>query len=184
MAAECGKPVIYLYPIKPINVTVKVGANITVSEPEYNNGWQVLANPDGTLKTGDGNTYESLFWEGIGYGVYPSITEGFVVAQSELQSTIVLQLKQLGLNDKESADFLEFWLPKMPNTPYVRLTWFTASQLDQLAPLVVWPRPDTTIRIFLDFQGLEKQIPLPQQHLTALSRNGFTMVEWGGLLRK
>ena len=183
-SAECGKPVIYLYPTKPTNVTVKVGADITVSEPEYSNGWQVQANPDGTLKTINGNTYNSLFWEGIGYGMYPSITEGFIIKQSEVKTSLVLQLKELGLNKKESSDFLEFWLPKIPSTPYVRLTWFTNKQLDQLAPLIIWPKPDTTIRIFLDFQGLQNNISLPIQHFTSLPRKGFTVIEWGGLLRK
>ncbi len=197
IAAECGKPVIYLYPTKPTNVKVQVGADITKSEPEYNNGWptrsasgavntgwQVYAEPNGTLTTADGNVYESLFWEGTGYGMYPSITEGFVVPQAQIKIALVSELKDLGLNEKESADFLEFWLSKMPTTPYVRLTWFTVKQLDQLAPLIVLPKPDTIIRIFLDFQGLEKKISLPEQHLSTLPRSGFTVVEWGGLLRK
>ena len=184
VAAECGKPVIYLYPTEPTNVKVQVGADITISEPEYNQGWQVYANPDGTLKASDGNNYSSLFWEGIGHGMYPLITEGFVVPQSQIKDTLALQLKELGLNEKESADFLEFWLSKMPTTPYVRLTWFTTQQLNELAPLVIWPRPNTIIRIFLDFQGIENKISLPLQHLSALPRTGFTVVEWGGLLRK
>src|SRR3989344_6423131 len=182
-AAECGKPVIYLYPTKPTNVNVKVGADITKSEPLYDNGWQVLANPDGALKTKNGNAYDSLFWEGTGHGAYPAVTEGFIVRQNDLETTIRMHLKKLGLNHKESADFLEFWLLKMPTTPYVRLTWFTTKQMDALAPLVIFPKPDTTIRIFLDFQGLENKISLPAQHLTAPARNGFTAVEWGGILK-
>lgn len=184
IAAECGKPVIYLYPTKPTNVKVQVGADITKSEPLYNVGWQVQANSDGKLKTIDGNIFDSLFWEGIGHGNYPAITEGFIVPQAELQTTIMLQIKELGLNDKESVDFLDFWLSKMPDTPYIRLTWFTTAQLNELAPLVILPKPDTIIRIFLDFQGLQNKISLPIQHLTALPRKGFTVVEWGGLLKK
>jgi len=184
LQAECGKPVIYLYPKKPTNVQVLVGAKISKSEPSYNNGWNVLANPDGTLKTADGKIYDSLFWEGIGNGNYPEISEGFVVPQNELEITIKSQLKKLGLSEKESADFLDFWLAKMPKTPYVRLTWFTNQQLNVLAPLIILPKPDTIIRIFLDFQGLENPIFLPVQHLTSISRRGFTAVEWGGLYKK
>lgn len=184
LQAECGKPVIYLYPTQTTNVKVQVGADITKSEPVYNNGWEVTASPDGTLTTADGAKYDSLFWEGTGHGDYPNITKGFVVPQSQLTSTIRSQLKELGLSDKESADFLIFWLPKIPNTPYVRLTWFTTDQMNKLVPLIVLPKPDTLIRVFLDFSGLQNNIPLPAQHLTALPRKGFTAVEWGGLLRK
>lgn len=181
---ECGKPVIYLYPTTPTNVKVQVGAQITKSEPAYANGWQVQAQPNGKLINTDGLAYDYLFWEGTGNGFYPTITEGIVVPQDQLASTIKLQLKELGLSNKESTDFLEFWLPKLPNTPYTRLTWFTTKQLNELAPLVVWPKPDTIIRVFLDFQGLQKPISIPTQQLTTIPRQGFTLVEWGGLLKK
>lgn len=184
LAAECGKPVVYLYPTTSTQVSVKVGAKISVSEPDYGNGWQVLAQPNGRLTTADGKQYGSLFWEGLGQGQYPAITEGFVVAQADLEKTLRTHLSQLGLNAQESADFLEFWLPKMPSTPYVRLTWFGTRQMDRLAPLTVEPKPQTQIRIFLDFAGLEQSITLPAQHLSAPARKGFTLVEWGGLLRK
>lgn len=173
--AECGKPVIYLYPTKPTQVHVEVGARITKSEPIYNHGWDVLAEPTGK---------QTLFWEGLGNGPYPEITQGFVVKQADLESTLRSQMAQLGLNARESQDFLDFWLPKMPTTPYVRLTWFGTRQMDALAPLYVTPKPDTVIRIFLDFEGLQAPISIAPQQLSSIPRTGFTVVEWGGLLRR
>ena len=72
----------------------------------------------------------------------------------------------------------------MPSTPYVRLTWFGTQQLNALAPLYVTPKPDTMIRIFLDFEGLKNPTQIKPQTLSAIPRKGFTLVEWGGLLRK
>ena len=109
---------------------------------------------------------------------------GFVVAQKDLISVLNSQLRDLGLNAKESADFMEFWTDKLPTTPYVRLTWLGPAQMNQLAPLSVSPKPDTSIRIFLDFAGLDKPIKLIPQKLSAQPRRGFTLVEWGGLLIK
>ncbi len=183
-AVECGKPVIYLYPQTPTDVSVAVGADITVSEPEYGNGWTVRAYPDGTLVTRDGVRYDSLFWEGLGHGLYPEVSSGFVVERAHIETTMRSHLRHLGLNEKEAADFLEFWLPRMPQTPYVRLTWFGTREMDTLAPLAVSPQPDTSIRIFLDFEGLEQKIDIPPQKLSSIPRRGFTLVEWGGLLRK
>jgi len=181
--AECGKPVIYLYPTQKTEVSIKVGALIRKSEPSYEkSGWNVLAYPDGKIIF-SGQQYDSLFWEGLGDGPYPNLRDyGFVIPQKELLTTLKNHLSLLGLNQKESADFLEFWWPKMPKTPYVRLTWFGTKEMDMLAPLEVIPQPDTKIRIFLDFEGLEKPKFLIPQKLSSVKRVGFTLVEWGGLL--
>lgn len=179
---ECGKPVVYLYPTKTEAVSVKVGATITKSDPAYENGWNAVAEPSGKLTIG-GKVYPNLFWEGTGDGIYPTIDSGFVVKQADLAATIKSQLAQMGLNSQESADFLAFWLPKMPATPYVRLTWFGTAQMNRLAPLNISSAPDTLIRVFLDFAGLENPIVLPPEKLSAPTRKGFTVVEWGGLLR-
>ena len=181
--AECGKPVIYLYPVKDTQVKVQVGAQITKSEPTYpQGGWLVTAKPNGKL-TYQNQFYPYLFWEGLGNGLYPDYrNRGTLVSQKDLVSTIYKQLSQLGLNQKESADFMEFWQPKLPSSPYIRLTWLNTKDMDTLAPLWVTPRPDTSIRIFLEFQGLDKPIKLIPQTLSAPKRQGFTLVEWGGLL--
>jgi len=179
--AECGKPVIYLYPTEEMEVSVKLGTKITVSLPEYNNGWKVWASPSGELKLAD-KTYPYLYWEGTGQE-YPLVNAGTVVAKKDVEKTLKKQMQQLGLNEKEMADFLEFWLPKMPNAPYVRLTWFGNQLMDRLAPISVVPKPETIIRVFLDFEGLSNKIDIPAQTLSAKERKGFTVVEWGGLLR-
>ncbi|MBI2483769.1 hypothetical protein HYV71_01120, partial [Candidatus Uhrbacteria bacterium] len=183
-AVECGKPVIYLYPDEPTEVSVRVDAAIRVSDPSYGNGWYAHASPDGTLTMQDGSTYDSLFWEGQGSGAYPRIRSGFVVPRTEVSHTIDTHLRQLGLHKKEREDFEAFWLPRMPDSSHVRLSWLTTREMNELAPLDVRPQPDTVIRVFLDFEGIDHLIDLPQQKLTAPPRTGFTLVEWGGLLRK
>ena len=180
--AECGKPVIYLYPTKETDVSVSVDATVTVSEPSYGNGWSVRAKPNGSLSLANGSTFGSLFWEGTGHGEYPAITSGTVVASKDIKQTLRKNLNDLGLNAKESADFMEFWLPLMPSTPFVRLTWFTTADMNKLAALHITPRPDTMIRVFLDFQGLKESVVIPTQTLSSIPRKGFTVVEWGGLL--
>lgn len=180
----CGKPVVYLYPTQTERVSVRVGADVTVSDPLYNpyTGWQVLAQPNGRL-TVNGRQYGSLFWEGIGAGRYPAITGGTVVPRADAAAVMRRQLVQQGLTSKEASDFLAYWRDKIPNSPYVRLTWFNTAQMNQLAPLRITPRPDTTIRVFLDMEGYDQPISLPAQQLNATPRHGFTVVEWGGLIQ-
>jgi hypothetical protein len=183
-AGECAKPVVYLYPTKTTDVSVQVGANVRISEPTYpTGGWKnVTAQPNGTLSYG-GKMYDSLFWEGKGWGAYPDVTGvGTVVAQKDVISTIRQQLVAQGLNNKEINDFVEFWANRLPKTPYVKLTWLNKASIDRLAPLTVTPEPDTVIRVFLDAEGLSFPVNTIPQVLQAPSRDGFTVVEWGGLM--
>lgn len=180
----CGKPVVYLYPTKKTDVSVKVDADVKISVPHYDSrtGWQhVTAYPSGAL-TYQGAAYDSLFWEGFGHGPYPPISKGTVVGQKDVVATIKRQLYAQGFNAKETADFLAYWQPKLPKTPYVRLSWLTTGQMNILAPLTITPQPTTVIRTFLDFEGLQTPVSLPAQSFTRPDRNGFTVVEWGGLL--
>ena len=181
-AGGCAKPVVYLYPEKQQSVTVKVGADVKISDPYYNpaTGWTAIAQPDGQLTVG-GVNFSSLFWEGPGYGQYPEITEGIIVKQQDVISTIRKQLALQGLNNNEINDFVDYWQDNLPTDPYVRLTWFNTSQMEQLAPLSITPKPDTVIRVFLDASGMKKPINIPKQNLKSIPRVGFTVIEWGGL---
>ena len=60
------KPVIYLYPEEETDVKVKLDykGDLTCTYPKYENGWEVTALPDGTLKDKDGMEYNYLYWEG------------------------------------------------------------------------------------------------------------------------
>jgi hypothetical protein len=182
--AECAKPVIYLYPEKETLVSVKVGAEITQSDPPYGQGWQVLAQPSGEL-TFQGQKFPYLFWDGLGKGAYPNRENtGTVIAQNKLIKTIKEQLKSQGINQRESEDFLEFWTDKLPQTPFVRLTWLNTGEMNQLAPLSISPKPQTLIRVFLEFEGLNEPKELIPQTFSSPQRKGFTLIEWGGLLIK
>lgn len=117
-------------------------------------------------------------------GQYPAITSGTVVERAKVLVVMEQQLLQQGLSAKETADFIEYWKDNIPNKPYVRLTWLTLDQINHLAPLRVSPVPNTVIRVFLDMEGYDKKVDLPAQQLSSTPRNGFTLVEWGGLSHK
>jgi hypothetical protein len=181
-AIECGKPVVYLYPQEKTNFKVYVGAEVTKSEPLYEKFWSGVAYPGGKLVV-DNKEYQNLFWEGKGYGQYPKIDFGRIIETKNAKTEITSDLKKQNLNDQEIADFLDFWLEKMPKTQYTRLSWLTNYAMNSLAPLNVTPKPDSVIRVFLDFGGLNKPVSLNSQELSGARRDGFTVVEWGGLLR-
>jgi hypothetical protein len=186
-AVECGKPVIYLYPENTTDVTVKVypEGGFSITEPEYNDGWTVRATPDSQLYHYDTNSlYPYLFWEGYGID-YQMSEKGFVISDDELESFLVEKLALLGLNEQETADFMEFWVPEMRATekPFYFVTFVDQAEFDELAPLEVTPEPDKVIRVFMDWQPLDEPQEVEPLEITTPTREGFTVVEWGGALK-
>lgn len=182
--AECGKPVIYLYPTETTNVSVKLApqGGFSYSEPSYIDGWNVVAEPSGKLTNiSDNKTYPYLFWEGRG-GLYNIPDLGWVVKNSEVKSLITAKLKLFNLNDQEISDFEDFWLPKFGASPYYFITFMGNRVMDKIAPLNITPKPDTVIRVLMDFAPLDKPISVKGFEIKAPARTGFTVVEWGGVL--
>jgi hypothetical protein len=185
---SCGKPVIYLYPEQTTKVSVSVmpTGGMTVSDPVYNHGWNVIADPNSNLTNlANGKVYPYLFWEGRGDSVYQIPKNGFVTSKENLESLLNDKLSQLGLNQKEAKDFKEFWLPKMllENKPYYYITFVSKREIDTLAPLKITPRPDTIIRVLMDYKGLDNYENVPKLNIMTPQRKGFTVVEWGGVLK-
>ena len=183
--AECGKPVIYLYPKTPQNINVKVEplGGMSYSDPAYGNGWTVFADTQSNLKElSSGKNYPYLFWEGKG-GIYQQPQKGFVIKKSQVNSFLKEKLAKLGLNKKESADFMEFWEPRMQDSPYYFVTFLGTRDMDMLAPLNIEPKPDTVIRILMDFSPLDKPVQVEGYEIVTPERKGFTVIEWGGVLR-
>ena len=175
------KPVIYLYPVETIDVSVKLeyDGELTCTYPAYNNGWNVTASPDGTLMNhADKSEYSYLFWEGISDTEF-DMSKGFVVAGEATESFLKEKLEYLGLNPKEYNEFIVYWLPLMQDNAY-NLIAFQEQQYTENAQLIIEPKPDSIQRVFMTYKALEKEIEVEEQSLTQFTRTGFSVIEWGG----
>lgn len=54
------------------------------------------------------------------------------------------------------------------------------NEIEENMPLLVTPSPDTLIRIIMAWKSLDNSIDVKEQTLTPVTRNGYTVVEWGG----
>lgn len=178
------KPVIYIYPEQETEVSVKLGYEdkITCIYPSYNNGWNVTAQPNGTLiDTKTNKKYYSLYYESDNTKKYNgNLTEGFVVSKENVANFLEEKLAILGLNYKESEEFIIYWLPKLEQKDYVYIRFQTMNEIESNMPLLVTPSPDTLIRIMMEWKSLDNSIDVKEQVLTPVTRNGYTVVEWGG----
>ena len=177
------KPIIYLYPEKETEVSVSLGYPelLTTVYPDYNNGWNVLARPDGSLiDLSTGRNLYALYWEGNTVEK-PEMDEGFVVAGKDSARFLEEKLAILGLSDREAEEFIVYWLPKLESSPFNLIRFETSEEIEKNMPLSVSPAPDMVIRVMMDFVPLDKRTNVPEQILpTTPKRSGFTVVEWGG----
>ena len=176
------KPVIYLYPEKEqeVNVKLDLDGKFTFTYPEYNNGWNVTAKPDGTIIS-DGKEYSYLFWEGLMPTFKPDFKEGFVVKGSESAEFLRETLSQMGLTPKEYNEFIVYWAPKLQENEYNKI-YFAEDDYTDKAKLEINPKPDSILRVFMVYEKADENTVLPKQEIKPFERKGFTVVEWGGYL--
>jgi len=176
------KPIIYLYPEKETNVTIKFlkQERITTTYPKYNDIWDVTAKPNGDLIDNQtGRSLYGLYWEGKNYNSKLE-KEGFIVKGSDTISFLENSLSRLGLNEREANEFIIYWLPKLENNKYNYIHFSGTEFMNKEMPLEVNPKPNTMIRILMEYKPLERPINVEKQELKAPERKGFTLIEWGG----
>ena len=68
----------------------------------------------------------------------------------------------------------------MENNNYNFIRFRTLKEINEYMPLEFSEKPDTLIRVIMDFKPLNKKINVKEQKLEKMQRKGFTIVEWGG----
>lgn len=180
-----GKPAIYIYPEKRTKTTVTLGlkSNMTFSYPKYENGWEFIANVDGTLDY-KCKKYSYLFWEGSkNFNDIPvDFSTGFVVNSDTIIEFLENSLAHSGLNQKETQDFITFWAPKMKTNKLNYLHFIFTKEYDYFATINITPAPKNLIRVFVLWTSFETQnkAKVRSQTFPKVSRDGYTVIEWGG----
>ncbi|MFT6500186.1 MAG: hypothetical protein ACJASQ_000293 [Crocinitomicaceae bacterium] len=180
---EVDKPVIYLYPEVEQEVTVKVNpvGKMNFTYPKYNEGWNVIASPDGTI-TYEGNEYNYLFWESK--QTINTVTfarkGGYVVEKKNVLSFLENKLSAAGFTSKEKADFITYWAPRMIEFETVLIEFIQNSACDQFATLDISPLPDHTNRFYMSWAEYDGGRVIQPQEIQKMDRSGFDVLEWGG----
>jgi len=178
------KPVIYLYPQKPMDVTVRVGFTSgafthTEPVPESDGAWRVKAYPGGRLENlSDGQDYPYLYWEAQAAVQYDT-SHGFVIKGTDTEKFLRGKLTYMGLTTQESDEFIEYWLPRLEPNPYNLITFQGKAYTDAIH-MTVTPKPDSELRVFMAYKPLDHPVNIPEQKLERFQRTGFTVIEWGG----
>lgn len=184
-----GKPVIYLYPTVPTQVSVKliIPGTITTSIPSYpEEGWQnITAYPSGKLMY-QGVSYQELYYETAVYNIQTPDT-GIVLNSNTLSQQLSSIVTRLGLLPSERQEFLDYWLPRLASlhSQHILFSLINPTEKRRIDHVEITPKPDTFIAFLAYFRPLQtavnplKPLALPK---TPPKRIGFTAVEWGGTI--
>jgi len=179
------KPVIYVYPSQTtmVNIKLDVKGKLLFTYPQYLNGWNFTAEPDGTIKM-DEKKYHYLFWDGEVEIKYENtnLNEGFIVEKENLVKFFEEKLAAMGLNSKETEDFITYWCPRMSINEKNFVHFIFNEEYDQYASLTIEPKPDKLFRVFMFWSAYNSNgnLQVIEQKLPAFQRTGFSVVEWGG----
>ena len=179
------KPIIYLYPTEETEVTLEFNFNgkLLTTFPKYKENWNVIASPNGQLHdTKTKRVYSSLFWDGeidLPKEHY-EYNDGFVVPKEKLTYFFIEKLEHIGLNTNETNEFIQFWLPILEQNKFNFIHFLVNEKCNEISVNTVTPKTETTIRIYMEFYGLDQFKTIKEQQLPKTERKGFTLVEWGG----
>ena len=178
------KPIIYLYPTTKTEINVKLWTpkNLSHTYPKYNlEKWRnIIAQPNGDLE--DMDTWRKLYalyreWKS---DIKLNFDEWFVVEWKDITSFLEEKLSTLWLNEREAEEFIVYWLPQMEDNKYNLIRFETIEEQNENMPLNITPKPDTIIRVMMDWKAIDEPIEIPEQQFTTPERNWFTVVErWG-----
>ncbi len=178
------KPIIYLYPERPTDVTVSLShpENLTAQYPAYGDGWRVQSQPDGDLvDLASGRDLYALYYESRNQVPATMAADGFVVPGDQTAPFLEGTLARLGLSPRESEEFIVYWLPILQQNPWNYIRFQTPAEIDANQALTITPAPDTTIRVMMTYQPLDAPVQVEPQSLPPTpERVGFVAVEWGG----
>jgi hypothetical protein len=179
---DVSKPVIYLYPEEAteVKVNVDIFGQDPFYYPNYANGWEFTALPNGDLKMND-QVYNYLFWEAASMVDPIAHKDGFFVSKNDVVPFLEKHLTTAGLTSKEQADFITYWAPRLAQHDQSFVHFIFNEACDDFASLSITPKPDHIYRIYMLWQPTQTKFDALEQIIQPMNREGFSVLEWGGM---
>lgn len=178
------KPILYLYPTQPTDVSVEMDRPeiIITDYPEYGDGWRVTAQPNGDLTDSNGKYYYGLYWDEH-LPTDNDFSTGFYVTKESATSFLEEKMSQIGLSDRERNEFIMYWLPILERNGQSLVYFELTEERQKNNKLTINPKPDSLLRVLTHIKKVSGPVEIKEQPLPQFERKGFTAVEWGGNLR-
>lgn len=181
---NCLKPNIYIYNMERTDVKVTFDQPwlLTTTIPEYMDSWEVVTGKEGQLADADGNEYGFLFYESETIKSLFQTEEGYRIPADRREETYRGILTEMGFNEQEIKDFVEFWSERIPEgVDYIMYPQGT-DRVDLAMPITISPMPQSIERIWFVFLADEGQ-EVGEPELIRVERDAnYSVIEWGGMI--
>ena len=147
------------------------------SIPDYNTGWNVFIDKTGKID----NKYDYLFYECVQFDE-PKFNYGYCISSDEMVNALKRVLNEIGLNDQENKDFIEYWGDRFTKFPYYKIHPILDNELNRYVELKIIPKPDSVLRVWLFFEGTSIKEELKAPSFDKFMRKKSTVVEWRGVM--
>lgn len=177
------KPAIYMYNDEPLSVTISLDfpGSLEFTYPNSSGEWNVDILSNGKLYC-QNKVLDYIYWDGkfAPPVQYDDLKHGSIVQAKDIIVFLESSLSKMGLNEKETQDFISYWGPKLTMNE-ASFIHFATDTYDAKVPLSITPKPDHMLRVFMTYISADQidYLPTPQQ-FSPIKRAGFTVVEWGG----
>ena len=189
-AGHWSKPAVYIYPEKEMDVEVKlkIKGRLVKVIPEYNNGWRMHVKPNGQMKVIGGNSqisYDYIYYDNTATKIIEP-DEGWIINKKDILSWHDEFLDRVGLNESEKKEYIDYWIPRLNKDikgEYIVVKNLSRSYIDEYVKLIISPKPDNIFRLLVLYKEADKNMKLEEPKIKKFIRSGYSVVEWGGILK-
>jgi len=176
------KPNIYLYPQEDIDIHVSLefpkGGEVIESVPIYNNGWYVHVDNKGKID----NKYDYLFYEAIQPDVW-QYDKGWCIERELLLEFFQTNLQGYNFTEEEISDFIDYWIPRLIDYDFYNIYPQEGNIIEKVIKINLSIQPKNINRLFYVVIGKMEYEQLEASSINTFYRNGFTVTEWGVILK-
>lgn len=175
------KPNIYIYDDYDMDVKVSLANEemITASEPLYekNTGWTAKVRNGSINGTGD-----YLFYEAVVPDRGFQKDKGWIVRAESLEKDMQKILELYDFNDKEKADFIDYWVPALSGRGDFIFYPQETAVVDAIMPLVADPLSENVYRIWFYIEACPASAKVAQpEAVEVIKTHANALIEWGGV---
>lgn len=187
------KPVVYAYSDVNTAFSLKLlpKGDLIFTYPLLPNDsvWEMSTSQNGNLKDQNGTEFPYLFWDAkqnnnSKFESKLDVFQASILNKKEVLPFLDSILTHLKLNQKEKTDFITYWGPRLVQKEYCFVQFQVNEVCNQFAQYEISPKPDHFNRLYLLFSNLDivpENLKTQKQNLEPFLRDGFTLIEWGGI---
>lgn len=182
---SCADSPLYLYGEEGQKTSIYIGTPIFSANVNYSpvTGFAVSLGENG-LFIANGEQVSSLKFDYTPAIKIKKPTEGYLVTKNRIRDIVEKISDQLGLNEREIADTLNFIKEKV-DSPYIFISLFDDQTSRQILPLMISPVPDTYRNIVFYIENLDENpnVSYAPPVVEKIQRKGFTAIEISFIVR-